>query len=237
MQKAAAPSRPTSKHRDVLDALMDLVAERRLKAGDRLPPEVELAAQLGVGRSTVREVLKSWQSMGIVTRNKGGGTRLVAPLTERAVHLPLAVTLEAESLLRTLEIRRPLEIEAVRLSAVRATPRQRKHIEARLLTLLGAYQAGEDWRAADQAFHAAIHDASGNPLFGGVVKQLQRAFDEVYEAPFGRPHLGSDTIPRHRNLADAVLAGDADGAATTMAGILDEVENEVRAVLESQDNG
>lgn len=233
----APPSRRTSKHRDVVDGLMALVADRKLKTGDRLPPEIELAAQLGVGRSTVREVLKSWQNMGIVTRNKGGGTHLVAPLTERAVHLPLAVTLEAESLTRTLEIRRPLEIEAVRLAAVRASDKERAQIEARVLTLLGTYQAGEDWRAADQAFHGAVHDASGNPLFGGVVKQLQRAFDEVYEAPFGRPHLGSATIPRHRDLADAVLAGRPDEAARIMATILDDVAAEVRAILESQDNG
>lgn len=232
-----APPRRTSKHRNVLDALMALVAERDLKTGDRLPPEVELAAQLGVSRSTVREVLKSWQNMGIVTRNKGGGTRLVAPVTERALHLPLGVTLEAESLLRTLEVRRPLEIEAVRLATLRASPDERDRIEARLLSLLGTWRAGEDWRAADAAFHGAIHEASRNPLFGHLVLQLQRAFNEVYEAPFGQPHLGSDTIPRHSDLAAAVIAGDADSATRTMATILDLVEAEARAILESQAHG
>ncbi|NVO58080.1 GntR family transcriptional regulator, partial [Rhodobacteraceae bacterium B1Z28] len=49
-----------------------------LKVGDRLPPEVEIARRLGIGRAKAREALTSWQSMGIVVRNKKAGTRLAA---------------------------------------------------------------------------------------------------------------------------------------------------------------
>ncbi|WP_328803325.1 FadR/GntR family transcriptional regulator, partial [Ruegeria haliotis] len=70
------PSGSTS--RDVLDALSEMIEAEGLRIGDRLPPEVAIARQLGIGRAKVREALTSWQSMGIVVRNKKAGTRLAA---------------------------------------------------------------------------------------------------------------------------------------------------------------
>lgn len=232
---AAFAARPPHVSRDVMDDLVALVSAEGLKPGDRLPPELDLARRLGVSRHKLREVLTAWTRVGIVSRNKGAGTVLAAPITGRTLHLPLAITVEAESLLRTLAVRRPLEIEAVRLAARDATPELRDRIAARMLDLMAAHGSGADWRRADRAFHAAIHDATGNPLFGQLVSQLQRAFDEVYETPFGMPHLGADTIPLHRPLAEAVAAGRAEEAADLMARILDETEAAARAVMEAQE--
>jgi DNA-binding FadR family transcriptional regulator len=218
--------------RDVVGDLVALVGERGLGPGDRLPPELELARLLGVGRSKLRETLVAWQQMGIVSRNKGAGTVLAAPIGGRTLALPLAVTIEMESLLRTLAVRRPLEIEAVRLAARGATPAARDQITARMLHLMAVFYAGEDWRRADHAFHAAIHDATGNPLFGQLIGQLQRAFLEVYEAPFGTPQLGSETIPLHRDLGEAVVGGDEEAGVALITRILDDTEAAARRVAE-----
>ena len=201
--------------------------------GDRLPPEVEIARRLGVSRAKLRETLTGWSQMGLVVRNRGGGTILTAPVGGRTMAIPLAISLEAESLLRMLAVRRPLEIEAVRLAARAASAADRDLIVARMLDLMAAHASGADWRPADHAFHAAIHAATGNPLFGQLIRQLQRAFEEVYSAPFGLPQLGSDTIPLHRSLAEAVVAGDAEAGAAVMARILDETEAAARAVVEA----
>ena len=234
MDGPATLDRQTHVSRDVMDDLVALVATEGLRPGDRLPPEMELARRLGVSRHKLREVLTAWTRVGIVSRNKGAGTVLAAPITGRTLHLPLAVTVEAESLLRTLAVRRPLEIEAVRLAARDATAPMRDRIIARMLDLMAVYESGADWRVADRALHAAIHDATGNPLFGQLISQLQHAFDIVYETPFGMPHLGSDTIPLHRLLAEAVVAGRAGEAADLMARILDDTEAAARAVMEGR---
>lgn len=218
--------------RDVLDDLAALVGRLGLGPGDRLPPEVELARTLGVGRAKMREALTAWRRMGIVTRNRGAGTVLAAPVGGCTLTLPLSVALEAESLLRTLAVRRPLEVEAVRIAAREAGPAARDRVSARMLDLMLAFEAGQDWRVADRAFHQAVHDATGNPLFGQVIAQLQRAFEEVYEAPFGRPQLGAETIPAHRALAEAIAAGRPEGAARLMSDILDGTEAAARTVLE-----
>lgn len=219
----------------ILDALVALIEREGLGVGDRLPPEIELAERLGVARSTIREVLKSWQSMGIVTRNKGAGTTLSAEISSRSIHVPLTLKLEAESMIRTHAVRRPLEIEASRLAARNATEQERKVIVARMAELIAVFEAGEDWRPADHRFHAAIHDATGNPLFGQLIWQIHHAFHDIYDTPFGKAHLGATTIPLHKPLAEAIAAGDEHRAAELTGQILDIVEVEVRQEMEGGD--
>jgi len=222
-----------STSRDVLDALTRAIEANDLVVGDRLPPEVDIARGLGISRAKVREALKSWQNMGIVTRNKKAGTRLAAEVASNAIHLPVMVKLEAESLQRTHAVRRPLEIETVRLAARSATEQDKRIIMARANELIAVHASGEDWRQADYRFHGSIQYACGNPLFGQLIQQIQQGFNEVYEAPFGQPHLGEGSIPLHVPMAEAVVAGDADGAARLMAEILDQVEGEIRKVMEA----
>lgn len=214
----------TRRPRDVARLLAALVEQEALGIGDRLPPEVELARRLGIGRSTVREALRQWESLGIITRNKGGGTRIVAEVSTRSMHLPLTVQIEADSLSRMLAVRRPLEIEAVRIATRVADESARRKIMLRMLELMEVYEAGEDWRPADRQFHAAIHDATGNPLFAKVIHQIHRAFHDLYDAPFDQPQLGASTIPAHRPLAEAIVAGDEDRAVAIISGILSDVD-------------
>ncbi|MEP3276990.1 MAG: FCD domain-containing protein [Stappiaceae bacterium] len=222
-------------NRDVLDALSLMIERAELKVGDLLPPEIEIAGKLGVGRAKVREALIAWQNMGIVTRNKKAGTRLAAEVSVNSIHLPVTLKLEAESLLRTLAVRRPLEIEAARLAARNVSPAQTRLIRARVAELMSVYEAGEDWRAADQRFHSAIHEATGNPLFGQLIQQIHQAFGAIYEAPFGQPHLGQATIPLHPGLCEAVARQDETTAAAIVVQIMDMVEQEVRKVMGIQD--
>lgn len=237
VQRAAAQLKRLkagSSGRDVLDALLRMVERAGLGIGDRLPPEMELAKRLGIGRAKVREALIAWQNMGIVTRNKKAGTILAAEVSSKAIRIPLTLKLEAESLLRTHAVRRPLEIESVRLAARHASDHQGKAIVARVAELMAVYEAGEDWRDADNRFHTAVHEASGNPLFNQLIRQIQQTFNEIYEAPFGEPQLGKATIPIHRDLAEAIVARDENAAAEVMGQIMDSVADEVRIVMKGR---
>jgi DNA-binding FadR family transcriptional regulator len=225
---------PLESGRGVLDALVEMIEAANLQVGDRLPPEVELARRLNVGRSTIREALKAWQGMGIVVRNKGAGTTLAAEISTTSIRIPLTLKVEAESLLRTHAVRRPLEVEAVKIATRLATDQQRKVITARMAELIAVYEAGEDWRPADARFHSAIYEASGNPLFQQLISQIHGAFHDIYKTPFGTPHLGQASIPLHRPLAEAIVAGDVETAARLSAEISEMVEQEVLKVMKGQ---
>lgn len=209
-----------------------MIEQTKLKIGDRLPTEQVLASRLGVGRSTIREALKAWQSMGIVTRNKGAGTVLAAEVASNSVHVPITLKLEAESLLRTNGVRRPLEVEAIRLTCAYATKVQRQEIQDKADILLDVHARGDDWRESDRKFHAAIHEACGNPLFGQLSTQIHSVFHSIYSDPFGVPLLGERSIPVHGLLADAIANGDTRAAVQHMLTISRIVDEEVRKQLD-----
>ncbi|MCV6546348.1 MAG: FCD domain-containing protein [Cohaesibacter sp.] len=233
---ALKPLGKGSSSRDVLDALIHMIEAANLCIGDHLPPEVEIAQRLGISRAKVREALVAWQNMGIVTRNKKAGTRLAAEVTANAIHLPLSIKIEAESLLRTHAVRRPLEIEAVRYATRHITDDQASVSLSRMEDLMRVFEAGEDWRPADHRFHATLYEASRNPLFGQMIQQIQQAFYEIYQAPFGRPQLGQSSIPLHSDLAHAVVSRKENKAAAIMEEILNLVETEIHQIMEMSDD-
>lgn len=229
------PDLPPRRPREVVRLLAELVEAEGLGVGDRLPPEVEMARRFGIGRSTVREALRQWETLGIIARNKGAGTRIVAEISTRSMHLPLTVQIEANSLQRMLAVRRPLEMEAVRIATRNASDAARKLISLRLAELMAVHERGEDWRPADRLFHAAIHEATGNPLFGMVINQIHRGFHDIYEAPFNQPQLGHETIPLHRDLALAILEGDEARAVAVMEKILGDVDTAASEIARGTD--
>lgn len=229
--RALRPIKKRTRDMEVIDALIEMIEGAGLKVGDRLPTENELAKKLNVGRSTIREALKSWQGMGIITRNKGAGTILAAEVSSNSIYVPITLKLEAESLLRTHGVRSVLEIEATRLAAINASEKQRRLISARLEILMYDFEMGDDWRAADALFHGAINEASGNPLFGQMIKQLHDVFNDIYVEPLGEARLGERSIPLHRDLAKYVVEGNADEAVRVMREILNIVQIEVKAIL------
>ena len=68
------PIETPSRGAAVLDAMAEMIEKAGLQVGDRLPPEVAIAAALGVGRSTIREALNRWEGMGLIRRRQGDGT-------------------------------------------------------------------------------------------------------------------------------------------------------------------
>ena len=215
----------------VLDALAEMIERASLGVGDRLPPEVTLAARLGVGRSTIREALNRWEGLGLIRRRRGAGTFLAARVSTSRGLVPTMIRLEGEALLRLIEVRRALEDAVVQQAARNASAKQRAEISQLCDTLLAEVDAGRPWRPADWAFHGAIHEASGNPMFGQILFQLDHALERSAASPFGRDEFGLESFPPHRDLADAIVAGDSAAAVKAMNHILDIVEGEIRAII------
>jgi len=215
----------------VLDALAEMIDRAGLGVGDRLPPEITLAARLGVGRSTIREALNRWEGLGLIRRKRGAGTFLAARVSTSRGLVPTMVRLEGEALLRLIEVRRALETDVVGKATRNATRTQRSEISRLCDALLVEVDARRAWRPADHAFHGAIYEASGNPMFGQILARLDHALERSSESPFGRDEFGIDSFPPHRVLADAIVAKDAEAAVKAINHILDIVDGEIRAII------
>jgi DNA-binding FadR family transcriptional regulator len=218
----------------VLDALADMIERAGLRVGDRLPPEVTLAEHLGVGRSTIREALNRWEGLGLIRRKRGAGTFLAARVPSSEGLVPTMIRLEGEALLRLLDVRRALENAVVRKAAENATPQQRAEIADLCRKLLKMVNSGRDWHRADAEFHGAICDASGNPLFGQILRKLDDALKRSEESPFGRKEFGLESFPLHQILCDGVVNGDPDLAARGINLVIDSVKHEIESLIAEQ---
>jgi DNA-binding FadR family transcriptional regulator len=224
------PLPKSDRARSVMTAMADFISRSGLKPGDRLPAEREFMEGLAVGRSTVREVIRQLQALGIVESRKGSGTYLLRSVSADTVHMPLSfdATRLRDALLQTLDVRRGLEAEASAIAAVRRSGDDLKEIEVKLLQMEAVHYEKGAAGPEDLAFHLAVYDATHNPLFPQLLEQMREAFESFWEHPFERVDFARRSFPFHRELFDAIALGDADAARRTTLAILDVVEEDIR---------
>ncbi|MCB4358410.1 FadR/GntR family transcriptional regulator [Quatrionicoccus australiensis] len=153
------------------------ILEASLKPGDRLPPERELAAEMGVSRPSLREAIQKLASKGMVQSRQGGGTFITDRLASSFFD-PWRDMLGAHPNLREdmLEFRRMLEGQAAEWAAERATGDDLARIDQAFTELTAAFGVDDlDNRSrCDIAFHQAIGEAAHNALLGHLSSALLR---------------------------------------------------------------
>ncbi|MCJ0902007.1 FadR/GntR family transcriptional regulator [Rhodococcus sp. ARC_M6] len=224
---------PIVERRLLTDQAAELLRERIVggewEVGAKLPGETTLAAELGIGRSTIREAVRTLAGLGMLESRQGAGVFLRS--TTPPDQWPRV--LEAEAILHVVEVRNAVEVEAARLAARR---RDDSDIEALRRALAGrAAAAGSDdatFVDADIAVHRAVVEAAHNPvlseLFETFVPRLRTALIELIGVLDLHPQSQPDA-DEHRMLVDAIEAGDAEEAVRISRAHLDDMA----AALES----
>ena len=192
----------------ISERIIQLILDENLKQGDRLPKEAVLVERLGAGRSTVREAMKLLQPRNIVRIKQGSGTYVAS--NPGIADDPLGFTFieDKQQLARDLlEVRFMIEPQMARMAAQKATDEQVARIKELCDESERLAESGDDYSAADTAFHNAIAESCGNlvvPRLMGVLKASVPLFIDVT----GRK-LVAETIRTHRGVADAIAAHDA----------------------------
>lgn len=189
--------------------------------GEILDGEVSASDQLHVSRTAYREAVRILAAKGLVESRPKTGTRV----SERSKwHLldpdVLSWLFEFEPdegmLASLFELRKVVEPEAAALAAERRTA---AHLDrmSRALDGMGRHTLGtEEGRAADQDFHAALLDASGNPFLTTLTSSVSAAVTWTTVFKQRIDPLPRDPVPDHKHVYDAVAAGDAAAAHRAM---------------------
>lgn len=167
------------KYKKVVEQLSDKYLNGDRAIGEKLPPERELARQLGVSRTGVREALHYLREAGAIQSKQGGGHYLLVSRLEDAADNQATLNLKADPSLTAemLEVRRALECEAAYLAAIRATQADLDTFEE-CLELMKHALTEEQGAKADVAFHLTVVRTSQNRMLieavDGIVAQMEK---------------------------------------------------------------
>jgi DNA-binding FadR family transcriptional regulator len=207
-----------------------------LVPGERLPPERELAAVLGVSRPTVREALRVLARDGYVCVRRGaagGAFVLDRPASPHPEQVREGLRGRRLELLHLLEWRRLVEAEAAALAALRASDDELRALRARLIEARSrAAQHSQAWRAADSRFHIAIAEASGNPHVVEAVRRVRAKLAGSLDAILTRQAGAAAAASEHEAILAALQARDPDEARATSAIHGHTTEDRLRAYLQ-----
>lgn len=199
----------------VEDEIMNYILQEPIAIGEKIPNEFELAEQFGVGRSTIREAIKSLVTKGILEVRRGSGTFVVSTSSLEDDPLGLAKFEDKYRLaLELFEVRLMLEPEIASMASQNAGDEDKQRLKELCDLVEREYTAGRDHTKYDIEFHSCIAQCSGNRVVETLIPIIQTAVSTFVNLTHSR--LMQETIETHRAITDAIIMGDPMGARCAM---------------------
>jgi DNA-binding FadR family transcriptional regulator len=199
----------------VLDTIKNLLVKKKLKPGDKLPSETEMADSLNVSRGSVREAMKILSAYGIVSVRRGDGT-YINDSTEGSRFDPLLFKLiiNQDSFNELRELREMLEVGIVRLAVQNATEEDLELIEnafkyTKRMVEENRYE-NEIIAEAEHEFHTSLGNATHNKLIITIYNYIMDLYiPQIYKKK-GDERFGHEALMSHRPIIDAIRNRDVE---------------------------
>lgn len=211
MQRDAAleavfkPVQPPSTFEETVERLGTAIRLGLLAPGSRLPPERDLADELQISRSTLRQALTTLTQSGHLTavRGRAGGTFVSEepPLAEHGAE-PLG-----DEAWEVLDMRVAIEAGAAVLAAERATPEDLERLDG-LVARMAAPADFEDYRRADIRFHIGIAEAARSPALVSAMTEVQGQMSELIALIAHPEQVLTRSNEQHRRVVTFLRRGD-----------------------------
>jgi GntR family transcriptional repressor for pyruvate dehydrogenase complex len=217
-----------------IEKLRGLILSGELAPGARLPPENELAAQLGISRGSVREAVRALVDAQMVSVKRGDGTYVTSLEPEQLLRsIVFAGELARdETVLDVVEVRRLLEPGATRLAAERITERELGVLGKLLTSMSDSSQDVERFVQLDAEFHNKIAEASGNTwlisILQGLAAPTIRARRQRIAVNYAVTGL---TIRQHEDIFQALTERDGALAEAAALAHVCSTQRGIKAVL------
>lgn len=218
---------------EAIEKIKQMIISGRVRPGEKLPREADLAAELGLSRNSLREAVKALSLINVLDVRQGDGTY--------ATSLEPSLLLEAlsfivdfhrdDTVLEFLEVRRILEPAATGLAAVRMT-REDKEELGKILDAVTWDSPVDDFVATDLEFHRKIALGSGNSVLASLVDNmsLPTARARVWRG-MTQPRAQERSLNEHHAIYQAIVAGDADLARSWATVHISGIESWLRTTL------
>lgn len=197
------------------EQISQLIIERQLASGDKLPNEFDLAAQLHVGRGTIREAVKLLVSRNVLVIRRGLGTYIAS--NPGKVDDPLGFAYYPDQVklgMDLLEVRAHLEPWVAGTAAQRASEENMRQLREKCLLVERDILSGRDHQAHDVEFHVCIAQGTQNLVVPNLIPIISYSVG-LFISLTGNTLL-SETVIDHRAIADAICARDSATAERIM---------------------
>lgn len=195
--------------RVIEDQVKQFITDRDLAPGDLLPPEGQLAEDLGVSRGSVREAIKSLESLGIVEVRHGDGVRVREFNFDSILDfLTYGLVFQPARAAEILQIREWLEFAAVAEAAQSITEAELDQIEALLAVWETKAAAGEPTSHEDRNFHRLLYASLGNASLLSLIDIFWVVYNALPTQTVGQDAQPLATVQAHRDLLAALRRRD-----------------------------
>lgn len=209
--------RPLARRRlyeHLVERLCEYIREEGMAPGDRLPPERELSATLGVSRASLSQALVALEVQGVIDVRHGDGAIVRRTVTEEQV---LAVLRDrGNRRAEIIEARQALEVKLAELAAQRRTGEDIAEIDAALELMRAEIAKGGRGVRGDERFHAAITRAARSGLLSRMMDEIAPMITETRVESLSQPDRPGASLTGHELIAEAIRAGDPRAAAEAM---------------------
>lgn len=217
----------TRVYEDIVTQLKELIAEGKVKPGDQLPSERELSERFQVSRASVREAIRSLESMGWIQTRQGEGTYIASSVETLLASIAFTIQHQSNPLLQVFEARKILEPAIAALAAERATAEEVGGLEAILNEQAQQVTEGETGVEADTRFHSTLADAAKNEVLlrlnDAIIDRLHETRERSLQTE-GRP---ARSLAGHQEILRAIQSKDPAKAREAMLNHLETIEHNV----------
>lgn len=224
----AAAARAPRVYEQIVAHIERTIYEGRLRQGQKLPPERQLARDLKASRVAVREALRTLELRGLVEVRQGStGGYFVREVDDRPLVRDFATLFRLGRVSRAqlIEARRVIDPEVAFLAAQRASDREVKTLLAVIDQRDAEVAAGRDGRPYDIEFHRLLAEAAGNPVHAVISHVLMALEAEVVAPQVTLTEAASAEVgAAHRRILEAVVARKASEARAIMAAHIEDVQ-------------
>ena len=224
---------------EIFEQIRKLIVEGKLRPGDKLPPERELAAQMGVSRPTLREAINKLEARGLLEQRQGGGTFVKSLGNETFDFAFEEYANKKDAIVDLMEVRKILETWAAYTAAERITDEELKQLEQYLKEMEEALKKGKIGYDSDADFHSTISYATKNIFLIHIMNTIYQWIEKIsYEV---RSRLYNDyykhdlLFKQHKAIYIAIKNKDALEAYNAMLTHMNYTMNSVKKIVADKD--
>jgi len=212
-------------YEDIVEQIRTLIEEGRLKRGDQLPTERELGETLKVSRATVREAIRTLESMKLVQSRQGNGTYVLSS-SEEALVQPLAAALfhERDDILDISFIRKIIEPYVASLAAENTTLEEINEMEAVLKQQADQITDGGNITVSNIDFHTLLARMAKNRVLSRLLLALFDLLEQTREQYLQDEERAKKSLKGHEAVFAAIKKGNCAAARRAMLRHLEQVE-------------